>query len=93
MYSWLPASEVLRREVYVQHKGDKHGVRKLLVFQTHKEALDASYPAYVVHFTDYSAGRKDPLKRTVRLAPTAEAAEALAEDLLQANIKKGWTLA
>ncbi|MCB9658594.1 MAG: hypothetical protein H6726_13175 [Sandaracinaceae bacterium] len=89
----LPASEVLRREVYVQHKGDKHGVRKLLVFQTHKEALDASYPAYVVHFTDYSSGRKDPLQREVRLANTREQADAIADQMIADNIKRGWARA
>ncbi|MCB9524903.1 MAG: hypothetical protein H6702_16205 [Myxococcales bacterium] len=89
----LPPSQVLRREVYTKTTKGQMAVRKLLVWQTNKAEVDPRYPAFVVHFTDYSAGRKDPLKRTVRLAPTAEAAEALAEDLLQANIKKGWTLA
>ena len=87
----LPRSEVLRREVYIQHKGDKHGVRKLLLLQTHKDSLDASYPAYVVHFTDYSSGRKDPLQREVRLANTREQADAIAEQMLADNIKRGWT--
>jgi len=87
----LPRSEILRREVYIQHKGDKHGVRKLLLLQTHKDSLDASYPAYVVHFTDYSSGRKDPLQREVRLANTREQADAIAEQMLADNIKRGWT--
>ena len=89
----LPASEVLRREVYVQHKGDKHGVRKLLLLQTHKETLDASYPAFVVHFTDYSSGRKDPLQREVRLASTRAQADAIADQMITDNIKRGWTRA
>lgn len=87
----LPKSEILRREVYVQHKGDKHGVRKLLVLQTHKEAIDSSYPAFVVHFTDYSSGRKDPLQREVKLANTRAQADAIAEAMLAENIKRGWT--
>ena len=66
-------------------------MRKLLLLQTHKDSLDASYPAYVVHFTDYSSGRKDPLQREVRLANTREQADAIAEQMLADNIKRGWT--
>ena len=43
-----------------------------------------------MHFTDYSPGRKDPLKRTVRLAPDETTATAIAEDMLASEIKKGW---
>ncbi len=89
----LPPSEVLRREVYEQHKGEKHGVRKLLMWQTHKDAVDSSYPAFVVHFTDYSSGRKDPLKREVRLAGTRERADEIADKMIADNIKRGWTRA
>ena len=45
----------------------------------------------MVHFTDYSPGRKDPLKRTVRLAPTQEIATQIAEAMIDKEIKKGWT--
>ena len=86
----LPASEVLRREVYEQHKGEKHGVRKLLLWATNKAEIDPSYPPFVVQWTDYSSGRKDPLKREVRLAQTREAADAIAEEMLKAGVKRGW---
>ena len=32
----------------------------------------------------------EPLKREVRLAPTLTTAETLAEDMIAANIKRGW---
>lgn len=86
----LPKSELLRREVYVQHKKDKHGVRKLLMWKTNKESVDPSYPPYVVQWTDYSSGRKDPLKREVRLAPDLSTAESIAEGMLKAGVKRGW---
>ncbi len=86
----LPPSEVMRREVYTKTTKGKLAVRKLVVWKTNKEELDPSYPAFVVHFTDYSPGRKDPLKREVRLAPRFDVAEAIAEDMLVKNIKKGW---
>lgn len=88
----LPKAEVLRREVYVKTVKGVDAVRKLLVWKTNKEELDAASPAFVVHFTDYSAGRKDPLKREVRLAPDLETAQALADAMITANIKKGWEL-
>ncbi len=85
-----PKSEVLRREVYVKVTKGKTAVRKLLVWKTNKEDHDEDWPAYVVHWTDYSPGRKDPLKRDVRLAPDEDSAEAIAEGMLTDGIKRGW---
>ena len=65
-------------------------MRKLLVWQTNKAASDATFPAYVVHWTDYSAGRATPLDREVRVAPTEAEALRLADALVTENIKKGW---
>ncbi|MGH1347916.1 MAG: hypothetical protein ACRBN8_40550 [Nannocystales bacterium] len=86
----LPKSEVVRREAFTKVTKGKTAVRKLLVWKTNKDSVDPLFPAYVVHFTDYSPGRKDPLKRTVRLAPDEVTATALAEELLASEIKKGW---
>ena len=86
----LPLSEVVTRRVWTKATKGKVAVRKLLVWKTHKSELDSSYPAYVVHWTDYSAGRSTPLEREVRPAPTLELAEAIAADLVEANVKKGW---
>ncbi len=86
----LPASEVIRREVYTKTTKGQLAVRKLLVWKTHKEAIDADFPAYVVHWTDYSAGRKTPLEREVRPAPSLAEAERIAEAMLASEIGKGW---
>lgn len=86
----LPASQVIRRQVWTKTTKDKVDVRKLVVWQTNKEDVDPSYPAYVVHWTDYSAGRKTPLTRDVRPAPSLEAAQGLSDALVADNIKKGW---
>ena len=88
--SELPKSELIRREVYAKKTKDQVAIRKLLVWKTNKENIDPAYPAYVVHFTDYSAGRKEPLAREVRLAPNQEAAMQIAAGMLEENIKKGW---
>jgi len=86
----LPASEVLRREVYTKTTKDKVAVRKLVVWKTNKDEQDPAYPAFVVYFTDYSPGRKDPLKRTVRLAPDKATATELADAMIASEIKRGW---
>ena len=87
----LPSSEILRREVYTKVTKGKTAVRKLVMWQTNKHDHDPLYPQFVVHFTDYSPGRKDPLKRIVRLAPDREIATQIAEAMIAKEIKKGWT--
>ena len=82
-------SEVLRREVWVKRASDKTDVRKLLVWKTNKEGT-GKFPAYVVHWTDYSSTRKAPLAREVRLAPSEDEAMRIAEQMIASNVKKGW---
>jgi len=82
--------DIIRRQVWTKTSKDKVDVRKLLVWKTNRDITDPNYPAYVVHWTDYSAGRKTPLTREVRPAATKEAADELAEGLIATNIKKGW---
>lgn len=84
------ASEVVRRQVWTKESKGKTDVRKLVVWRTNKDSLDPSFPAYVVHWTDYAAGRKTPLTREVRPAPSLETATALADAMIEENIKKGW---
>jgi len=61
------ASEVIRRQVWSKEGSGKVDVRKLVLWKTNKDA--AGYPAFVIHWTDYSSTRKSPLDREVRLAP------------------------
>lgn len=85
----LGKSEVIRRQVWTEESVDKVDVRKLVVWKTNKEA--AGYSAFVVHWTDYSATRKSPLDREVRLAPTEQTAMVITENMISENIKKGWS--
>ena len=87
----LPTSEVIRREAYSKASKGKTAVRKVVVWKTNKEAIDATFPAFVVQLTDYSPTRKEPLKRQVRLAPDKATADGIANDIVAANIKKGWS--
>ena len=88
--SALPQSELLRREVYTKSTKGIVAVRKLLLWKTNKEEHDSTFSPFVVHWTDYSPSRKEPLKRTVRLAPTERLANEIADQMIAKEIKKGW---
>lgn len=87
----LPASKVIRRDVWTKETKGQTALRKLLIWKTNKEKLDPSYPAFVVHWTDYSPSRATPLERDVRLAPDQALASKIADAMVAENIKKGWT--
>lgn len=82
-------SKTVRRQVWTKEGKDKVDVRKLIVWKTNKEA-DPLYPAFVIHWTDFSAGRKAPLAREVKLASNEKDAFAIADAMIEENIKKGW---
>jgi hypothetical protein len=87
----LPPSELVRREVYTKTTKGSMAVRKLVVWKSNKEDISEEFPAYVVHWTDYSANRKDPLQRTVRLAPNEALANEIADELILDGQKRGWS--
>ena len=66
-------------------------VRKFVLMKTNKESISDEYPAFVVHFTDFSPNRKDALAREVLISNSAEQIETLYHSLKEANVKKGWT--
>lgn len=82
-------SEILRREVWFKESKGKKAVRKLVAWKTNKEQ-DPLFPAYVVHWTDYNASRREPLAREVHPAPSEEAMNTIANRLIEESIKKGW---
>jgi hypothetical protein len=86
----LPQSEVILREVYKKEVKDKLMVIKFLVWKTNKEQLDDNYPAYVMHYTNFSSDRKDPLQREVRISNNKDQILAIAQDYIESNVKKGW---
>lgn len=88
----LPKSEVLRREVYVKELKGETMVRKLLLWKTNKETVADDFPAYVVHLTDFSPNRKDPLSRDMRISSSFEQIQQLFDGLKTDNITKGWNL-
>lgn len=84
----VPPSVVVRRRVFVKKRGAQTAVRKVLVLRTDKTG---DYPAYVVHFTDFSAARRVPLETGIRTAATEAGAQRFVDEWLVENVKRGWT--
>ncbi len=85
----LPRSELLRRRVFRKTSKDKVMLQKFLMWKTNKQA-DPRYPAYVFYYVDYSSGRKDALKRDLRVSDSEEQITAIFDAFVEANVKKGW---
>jgi len=93
-----PASEVLRRGVWTKQQKGQTMVRKLVMWQTHKdEPLIAGgppdFPAYVIACTDYSPGRSEPLQRDIRVSNSRAQIDELYAGLVEEKVVKGWEAA
>ena len=84
----LPKSNLVERMVWTKDNKGQKAVQKMLVWKTGKETKEPNFPAFVVHWTDYSQGRKDPLKREVRLASNEKQAKAIGAEMIEKKIKK-----
>ncbi|MCW8132044.1 MAG: hypothetical protein KIS92_16980 [Planctomycetota bacterium] len=89
----MPRSELLKREAFTKVLKGQTMVRKLVMWKTNKESESGGFPAYVVHFTDFSPNRKTPLERELRVSNSREQIEALYASLTAENIVKGWAKA
>ncbi len=85
----LPQSQLLRREVYTKTLKGQTAVRKLLLWQTNKQP-SGDFPAYVLHLTDFSPTRKDPLQREIRVSNSQAQIEALYTAFHKEYIVRGW---
>lgn len=85
----LPKSELLRRKAAEKTLKGRKMVRKLLMWKTNKEE-SPEFPAYVVHLTDYSPNRADPLKREIRVSNSQEQINELWDALENKFFVKGW---
>ncbi len=86
----LAKSEILRREVFTKQLKGATMVRKFLLWKTNKENESEDFPAYVIHYTDFSPNRKVPLQREVRVSSSEDQINSMWDKLKEANIKKGW---
>ena len=71
------------REAYIK----QGAVRKITV--VHRD--DARYATYSVFWTDYSPGRKEPLKTETRIAETPDRLAELVADYRAEATKRGWS--
>jgi len=85
----LKKSEILSREVYVKESKGMKMVRKFMVWKTNKEAT-GEYPAYVYHYTDFSATRKEMLKKEIKVSDSKKQIEEIFAAEVLENVKKGW---
>lgn len=82
-------SELLLRDVYVKTLGDKYMIQKYLIWKTNKEET-GDFPAYVLHYTNYSSNRLEQLQREIRISDDKKQIMDLYRQYLVENIKKGW---
>jgi hypothetical protein len=86
----LPVSEILQREVYTKELNGQTMVRKFVMWKTNKETDNEEFPAYVLHYTDFSPNRKDALARDVRVSSSRTQLEQIWDTFKTENIKGGW---
>ena len=88
----LPKSQVMQREVYTKTLKGELMVRKFLMWKSNKPTDTDEYPAYVLHYTDFSPTRKVPLTREVRVSNSETQIKSLWSKFKEDYIKKGWKL-
>jgi len=86
----LPESELLKRSVATKELRGATMVRKLMLWKTNKEET-RDYPAYVLHLTDYSPNRKDPLKHDIRVSSSSDQMEQYWREWEKKYFVSGWS--
>jgi hypothetical protein len=82
-------SDILFREVYIKESATGTAVRKFVGIKTNKD-LKHSFTPYILFYTDFSAGRKEPLQTDLRLASDEVKLKEFLAKGIEENIKKGW---
>lgn len=85
----LSRSKLLLREVYRKESGEKVMIQKYLIWKTNKEK-SGDYPAYVLHYTNFSTDRKELLQREVIISDSKKQILELLKKAKENNIRKGW---
>ena len=86
----LPLSTVIERIVATKTLKEATMVRKLLLWKTNKEEASRDYPAYVLHLTNYSPNRKEPLQHEIRVSSSEKQIKLLLENWKEKYIVGGW---
>lgn len=88
----LPKSEVIERKVWTKEGKSGISIRKIITLKTSKSEIWEGWPEWIVFYSDYSSGRKSPLDKKLKTAQSREEANKIANNLIEANIKKGWVI-
>ena len=88
----LPTSAVIERIVATKVLKGATMVRKLLLWKTNKEEASHDYPAYVLHLTNFSPNRKEPLQHEIRVSRSEEQIKKLLENWKKKYIVGGWAV-
>ena len=65
-------------------------VRKLLLWKTNKEKASRDHPAYVLHLTNFSPNRKDPLQHEIRVSSSKKQIKKLMGKWKKKYFVGGW---
>lgn len=87
----LPESKMIARSVATKELRGATMVRKLVMWKTNKEEESRDYPAYVLHLTDFSPNRKDPLKHDVRVSSSEEQIQGYYKEWEKKYFVSGWS--
>lgn len=87
----LSESTIIERSLATKTLKGATMVRKLLLWQTNKHEASSEYPAYVLHLTDFSPNRKQPLNHEICVSDSEEQIRTLFADWKKQYYKRGWT--
>jgi hypothetical protein len=82
-------SQIIFREVYIKESKTGTAVRKFTGLKTNRN-LDQSFAPYILFYTDFSAGRKEPLQTDIKIAADQISLNNLLQKAIEDNVKKGW---
>jgi hypothetical protein len=88
----LPTSTIIERIVATKTLKEATMVRKLLLWKTNKEEASRDHPAYVLHLTNYSPNRKEPLQHEIRVSSSEKQIEQLLANWQEKYIVGGWKI-
>ncbi len=86
----LPTSTIIERIVATKTLKEATMVRKLLLWKTNKEEASRDHPAYVLHLTNYSPNRKEPLQHEIRVSSSEKQIKQLLKNWEEKYIVGGW---
>jgi len=86
----LPLSTIITRSAATKELKGNTMVRKLVCWKTNKNDESRDFPGFVLHLTDYSPNRKNPLSHEICVSDSQEQIEALFAEWEKKYYVRGW---